>query len=273
MGEWDDVEIEQEELPRGHGTRRPGLWPIAGVVGLLAFCLGFYFFFWKNRAPEPAPVAEAPPPAPVEFLEEPEPEPDIELPPLGESDAFVRGLIGKLSSHPEVASWLVTKDLVRRLTMVVDNIAEGESPRAHLRFLDPEEPFQAEERANRFYIDPAGYERYNLVADVIESLDTAGSVELYRNIKPLIDEAYRELGRVEGTFDETLSLAMEQLLKTPMPEDRVELIARFRSYHYADPDLESLSPAQKHFFRMGPRNVRKIQRKLKELARGLGLSV
>ena len=112
---------------------------------------------------------------------------------------------------------------------VVDNIAEGESPRAHLRFLDPEEPFQAVERANRFYIDPAGYERYNLVADIIESLDTAGSVELYRNIKPLIDEAYRELGRVDGSFDETLSLAMEQLLETPVP--------RIESAHCAVPKL------------------------------------
>ncbi len=251
MGEWDDVEIEQEELQPGRGPQRPGLWPIAAVVGLLAFCLGFYFFFWKNRSvPEPAPVVESPAPPPVEFLEEPEPEPDIELPSLGESDAFLRELAGKLSSHPELASWLVTKDLVRRFTMIVDNIAEGVSPRAHLRFLDPEEPFEAVERANLFYIDPAGYERYNLVADVFESLDTAGSVELYRNIKPLIDEAYRELGRTEGTFDETLSLAMEQLLDTPVPGDSVELIARFRSYHYVDPNLESLSPAQKHFFRM-----------------------
>ena len=278
MSEWEDVEIEQEELPPGPGPQRSRLWPIAAVVGLVAFCLGFYFFFWKNgSAPEPAPVAEAPAPPPVEFLEEPEPEadiePDIELPPIGESDTFVRELVGQLSSHPELASWLVTKDLVRRFTMIVDNIAEGVSPRAHLRFLDPEEPFQAVERANRFYIDPASYERYNLVADVFESLDTAGSVELYRNIKPLIDEAYRELGRAEGTFDETLSLAIEHLLETPVPDDSVELISRFRSYHHADPDLDSLSPSQQHFFRMGPRNVQKIQAKLRELARGLGLRV
>ena len=251
MSEWDDVEIEQEELPRGAGPQGPGLWPIAAIVGLLAFSLGFYFFFWKNRsAPEPAPV-EAPAPPPVEFIEEPEPEPDIELPPLGESDAYLRGLVGQLSSHPALASWLVTKDLVRRITMIVDNIAERVSPRAHLRFLDPEELFQAAERANRYYIDPAGYERYDLVADVFESLDTAGSLELYLNIKPLIDEAYRELGRADGTFDETLGLAMEQLLETPVPGDSVELISRFRSYHYTDPDLEALSPAQKHFFRMG----------------------
>ena len=278
MSEWEDVEIEQEELPPGPGPQRSRLWPIAAVVGLVAFCLGFYFFFWTNgSAPEPAPVAEAPAAPPVEFLEEPEPEADIEpaieLPPIGESDAFVRELVGQLSSHPELASWLVTKDLVRRFTMIVDNIAEGVSPRAHLRFLDPEEPFQAVERANRFYIDPAGYERYNLVADVFESLDMAGSVELYRNIKPLIDEAYRELGRAEGRFDETLSLAIEHLLETPVPDDSVELISRFRSYHHADPNLESLSPAQRHFFRMGPRNVQKIQAKLRELARGLGLRV
>ena len=276
MSEWDDVEIEQEEVPPSRGPQGPGAWPfVAVMVGLLAFCLGFYFFFWKSRSePELTPVSEEPAPAPpVEFMEEPEPEPDIELPPLGESDALARELVGRLSSHPELASWLVRKDLVRGFTMIVDNIAEGVSPRSHLRFLQPEEPFQAVERGNRFFVDPASYERYDLVADVFESLDTAGSVELYRNIKPLIDEAYRELGREEGTFDETLALAMEHMLETPVPEDSVELISRFRSYHHADSDLESLSPAQKHFFRMGPRNVRKVQRKLRELARGLGIQV
>jgi hypothetical protein len=270
MSEWDDVEIDQ--LPQDSGPRRPGLLPIAVVVALLVGGLAFYFLYWKNRStPEPTEMAETTAaPEPVEIVEEPEGEPDIELPPLGESDALLRELIGRLSSHPRLAAWLVNKDLVRRFTMIVDNIAEGVSPRAHLLFLEPEKEFLAIERADGFYIDPESYDRYNMVADVFVSLDTAGSVELYRTVKPLIDEAFRELGRPDETFDETLSLALEQLLETPVPEGRVELIPRFVSYHLADSRLESLTPAQKHFFRMGPRNVRKVQQKLRELSRGLG---
>jgi hypothetical protein len=40
-------------------------------------------------------------------------------------------------------------------------------------------------------------------------------------------------------------------------------------YEYADPKLEALSPAQKALLRMGPRNVPRVQAKLRELAAAL----
>jgi hypothetical protein len=39
----------------------------------------------------------------------------------------------------------------------------------------------------------------------------------------------------------------------------------------ADERLESLSPAQKQLFRMGPRNVKIIQAKLRDIALYLGI--
>jgi hypothetical protein len=43
------------------------------------------------------------------------------------------------------------------------------------------------------------------------------------------------------------------------------------SYAYADPRLESLSPVQRQFLRMGPRNVQAVQSKLREIATLLSL--
>ena len=43
------------------------------------------------------------------------------------------------------------------------------------------------------------------------------------------------------------------------------------TYKFADPALESLTPVQRQFLRMGPRNVRIIQGKLREIAGFLGI--
>ena len=58
-----------------------------------------------------------------------------------------------------------------------------------------------------------------------------------------------------------------------MREGEPELLAGIRSYHFADPALEELSPAQKTLLRMGPGNARLVQAKLRELAPALGLDV
>lgn len=41
-------------------------------------------------------------------------------------------------------------------------------------------------------------------------------------------------------------------------------------YEYPDEEIEGLSPAQRHLLRMGPRNVQRIQEKLREIQRALG---
>ena len=263
MTEWDDVEIQKPT--GGFGPRKPGLLPVGIVVALLLIGAGFYFLYWNRAAPEPTPVAEAPP-EPIETEVVEEAAPPIELPPLGESDALLRDLVAKLSSNPRLASWLLPDNLIRRFTMIVDNIAEGVSPRAHLLFLETDEEFRVIERAGSTYIDPASYSRYDTVGKIFASLDAEGSAELYRTVKPLIDEAYTEVGRPDQSFDETLTLAMRQLLETPVPEDSIEVVPRIATYGFANPRLESLTAAQKHFFRMGPDNVLRIQVKLRELA-------
>jgi len=268
MDEWDDVEIEQP--PERFGSGGPGLLPVGILVVLLLLIgAGFYFFYWK-RSPEPEPEPAVETPVETETEEVAENAPPIELPSLDESDALLRDLVGKLSSNPQLAVWLANDNLIRRFTMIVDNIAEGVSPRAHLLFLEPKEEFQVMERGDSLYIDPASYRRYDAVGVVFASLDAEGSAQLYRTLKPLIDEAYAEVGRPNRSFDQTLALAIRRLEEVPVPEESVEVVPRIKTYAFANPRLESLTDAQKHFLRMGPDNVLRIQTKLSELAPKVG---
>ena len=51
----------------------------------------------------------------------------------------------------------------------------------------------------------------------------------------------------------------------PVLRDDVELVPHAIGFRYADPKLEALTAAQKQFLRIGPRNVRIVQEKLREL--------
>ena len=117
----------------------------------------------------------------------------------------------------------------------------------------------------------ASYDRYNPVADVIISLDARASARLYNALKPILQQAYAELGYPDADFHDTLTQAIAELLSTPVVEGRVLLEKKVASYAYVDETLEGLSQAQKQFLRMGPDNVQIIQTKLRELALACGI--
>ena len=256
-------------------------WWFAALT-LVALGLGAYVLFPRRQAPptplaheavppvqEPgasvAPANPEPPPVPPESL------PGTTLPPLAESDGVLRELARGLSPHPAWSRWLSGQGLIERFVAVVDNVAEGVSPRPHLLFLAPDARFQVVTRNGRQYIDPKSYERYDAVADVIASLDPSAAVGLYRQLQPLCEDAYRELGHPPGRFDDVLAKAIQTLLATPVVDGEIELTPRVVTYAFADPRLEVLSPAQRHFLRMGPRNVRLIQGELRTLAKALAM--
>jgi hypothetical protein len=175
-----------------------------------------------------------------------------------------------LSSRAELAAWLVGPDLIRRFAAAVDNVAEGNSPRRQLPALAPGAPFRVSERDGRLVIDPRSYARYDVYAEVFAAFDTGACLDLYRRLAPLLREAYADLGHPDADFDSALVRAIDELRRTPVVEGEVELERVVASYELIDPDLEALSPAQKHLLRMGPRNTRRIQAKLGELRAGLG---
>lgn len=251
----------------------------AAMLGLVA-AIG-YVALRPSRTPRP--VASASPSAPAEPASAasavptaaPSPE-SLALPSLDDSDAVVRELAGRLSAHPQLALWLGANDLVRRFTAVVMNVANGENPRPHAAYLAPRESFRATSRQGRLVVDPASYARYDAFADGVASLDPAACAHAYRLLAPLFETASRELGQAHGGLDGALAAAVTSLLAVPVLEGDVPLRPVTRAvvlYEYADARLEALAPAQKQLLRMGPRNVRKVQAKLREVSAALGLKV
>jgi hypothetical protein len=213
---------------------------------------------------------------------EADPSDEIALPPaptidVDDSDPLVRQLAKAISSDPRLVSWLVNDDLIRRLSASVANVAEGVSPRKQLEFLAPDTPFQVIEASEghvgdeRILLDPSGAERYDAVAEAFASLDVDTAAAVYRRLRPLLFHAYADLGYPDANFDQALQIAIEEIWDTPIREGEIELIPVGTGYQFADPELESMSGAQKQFFRMGPRNQRLVRRQLAAIAPALGL--
>jgi hypothetical protein len=271
MPELSDLRLnEPAELPPPHQDHH-ALRAIVIAVIAVVMVLGIYLAWrrpWKPATTSP-PAAQQVRASDTRLAAEPGE--NIAVPPLDESDPLVRELVGKLSSHPKVAAWLATKNLIRNFAVVVANIAEGHTPAKHLRALSPGAPFQASADTGSAYILPSTYARYDTYADAVGALDARGTARLYATLKPRIQEAYQELGYPASDVDDAMKRAIVELLGTPIVEGRVAVNHPSVSYTFADSRLESLSAAQKQFLRMGPRNVRLIQDKLREIAPALGI--
>ena len=137
--------------------------------------------------------------------------------------------------------------------------------------LRPASGFETAGRDGDLRVSPRSYQRYDDLADAMASIDAAGAARLYGTLKPRIEEAYRDLGYPDTSFDSTLERAIVLLLKTPASDGGARLEPKGIGYAYVDPALEGLTGAQKQLLRTGPRNVRIIQSSLREIAIALGI--
>ena len=272
MPDIEDVELVRAPMDADPPPSRRS-W-LAGAAVVVLILVGALWYFWPRGAEQETPLQA------TEKTVEPrtstirlpaEPGEDIDLPPLDESDALVRELVSRLSSHPRIAAWLTTDHLIRDFVAIVLNIAQGQTPTPHLAHVRPDGQFQPQKDGSRLRIDPATYRRYDGYAQAVAALDAQGAARLYATVKPRIEEAYQGLGAPDGTFDRTLEKAIIRLLETPMVEGDVGLQSTTVSYSFADPALEGLAPVQRQFLRMGPANMRVVRAKLVEIAGFLGI--
>lgn len=273
MAELGDLKLDKPYEPPPDEPRLG--WRVLLVV-LLVVAVGYLVWSLVQKPEKPAPdvkVQTEQQKAEAEKPLTPEPGEDIDLPELGQTDPIVRQLVGGLSSHPKVAAWLTTDQLIRNFATVVVNIANGRSPSRQLGTVRPTGEFVAREEGEMAHIDPQSYRRYDEYADAIGALDAQGTARLYSTLKPRIQDAYRELGYPEGDFDQAMERAMIEILNTPIVEGEIGLVPKSVSWEFADPKLQSLSSAQRQFLRMGPRNMKIVKGKIREIAPHLGMDL
>jgi len=237
------------------------------------------------RYPIAPPPVEPPPketqlvePAPTAVSEEPatpaEPQPE-RLPGLNNSDAPLQAALESVLTVQSHEPLFYPDGLVRRLVVSVDNLPGRQFPRSNYRLARPTPGLMVVERKTagqdeRLYLSPENYARYRAFVGVIDGLDSAGLVAIYRRFYPLFQQVYENLGYpASAYFNDRLIDIIDQLLATPNVAGRIELVRPHVLYQYADPELEKLSAGQKVLIRIGPENARTVKAKLREIRQAL----
>jgi hypothetical protein len=224
---------------------------------------------YDEETAEPEPELELEPiptePEAAPEPQEPEPEP-IALPELDESTPTV---LQNLDSAEINIRPLKSSQLIRDAVVLMDNISNGSIVRERTIVQRPDGRFKVLEVDGELYIDESSYHRYDALVDWFVSLEADILVENYELFKPLVQEAYAEIGYPESDFDSTLLEAIEVALDTPVPDGLVQVKDDSVMYTFADDSYESLPGAQKQLLRMGPDNIQRVKDKLREIRRAL----
>ncbi len=195
-----------------------------------------------------------------------EPEVVVEpVPVLAESDAFVQQKALAMINNNVLSSSLVQQDLVRQFVVFVDNLAQGELTRKVSPLKGPEKLFSVSEITNKVYLNPEGFHRYDAYVDSIAKMDEQSLITTYKQLTPLLEEAFTELGYSNAKFNDRMLQAIKMLLAAPIIEDPIELNSISVNYQFVDPNLEALPSAQKLLIRMGPENTRKLKVALRKI--------
>jgi len=211
------------------------------------------------------------------------------LPLLDESDDWLKIKLPEITWRKELLKLIIDEDMIRRFVVFIDNFAQGIIAYEHSPFILPnakfspdidsvslqENPLQTSSsdsslqgtqrvKQNVWQWNENSSRRFSLYVDLLRSMDSESLVQWYGEIKPLIDEAYSELG-YEDDFTNTLQDAITRVLDMELPKSSMTLIRPSVMYQFADPELEALPDTDKLLLRLGRDNLLVMKSVLLEL--------
>lgn len=275
-------------------SRAPAV--ITGVI-VLAVVLVAGYFGWQHFKPRPAPVPvvepvaqvpEAAPaalaPAAVPAIQNPIDPPAPEaaggtatLPALNDSDRLLGEQLNDLLTSKNVLAFLQLDGFVRRAVATVDNLARQQAPARVWPVQPTPQRFSVHRGSDGVdTIHPDNTQRYTPLVLMVDAVDTARAVALYRRVYPLFQQAYEELGFPGRYFNDRLVEVLDHLIATPVPttplavtlvevKGEVPSTRPWVRYEFADPALESHSAGRKMLLRVGPQNQQRLQAKLRDI--------
>ena len=247
---------------------------------LAVIVAGGAWYYWSNLQkqaaelpPEPVAAVEEetePQIGPLHPMEVPEYDPAdrpelVELPPLGESDQYLKLELTELFGD-SVGRLLADSRIIERVVATVDNLPRGHVAERLRPVTALPGAFEVyEESAGQFAISQDSYERYDPLVDIVANVEINELMGLYQRYYPLFQSAYEDLGYPDGYFNDRLVEAIDDMLAAPAVQDPVMLVRPHVMYEFADPDLEARSAGQKLMLRMGGDNAARVREKLEEL--------
>jgi len=262
-------------------------WVISAIVAVITLVI-IWFVFLKEETkppvvivPEIAQVVEDEPE--IEIVEvEPEiiePETPIAevvieqgpiLPTLDESDAWLEEKLPTITWRKELLKLVIDDDMIRRFVVFTDNFSQGTLAYEHSPLIKPTTSFSGREINENGQVvikwDNTSSRRFSLYVDLLRSIDSDTLVSWYYELKPLVDEAYRELGYPEEDFTDILQDAITKVLDMEIPKERLELIRPSVMYQYKSEEIEQLDDSDKLMLRLGKENLLVIKSVLLEIS-------
>ncbi len=181
---------------------------------------------------------------------------------LNQSDGPFRSALLLLAPGSSLADWLIDEELIRKLVVTIDNMAEGRIPRKHALLLPMKDKFKVSKKGLALWLDGYNHSRYNAYVELLASIDSQQWLDLYLNYYPLMQRAYAELGYPRKAFHDRVLMAVDQLLNSPVVAKPMALEQPSVMYTFADPKLQALSAIDKQMLRLGAANARKLKASL-----------
>lgn len=181
------------------------------------------------------------------------------LPSLDDSDLLVKQKLLALPWKAGLSSLFISEEMIRRFVVQVDNIAQGRLVPEQALFKGLTQDFKAKKNGQQYQLDVANYQRYQRYLDLLESAPKAEVAALFRELYPLMQQAYLELGYPESQFSDRLQQAIQLLLAAPEIADGPLLVLDSVQYSFADGEIEQLSMAHKQMVRLGLKNQQRFK--------------
>jgi hypothetical protein len=258
------------EEPRTNLRRTGWLTWLIPAVAIAAAGSWLGWRLWKGGGeppPEPQAAAAAAPGAA-------EPQAAAPAAPADESPVDAAGakpVLEAVSPSALFRAWVAEANPVRRLVVILANVAEGTIPRKLLTSFGPHSPFSVERRGDRTVIAAESYARYDPAADVIDSMDVRALASAYRRLRGALEAALAELGYPAGSLDRLTLRTLKRIEAAPVADGDVALENEGGVWVFADARTERLGDLEKQLLRMGPRNERRVQAKARAIREALAL--
>lgn len=181
---------------------------------------------------------------------------------LADSDAQVLVAIADLG--PALAKWLIPNEQIRKWVLTVDLMADGKLPKRYRPLDYPMAKFAIEGAGDNTAMADSNYPRLGAMIEVLATLDPKYLARYYHQWSPILEKAYKELGK-PGSFDQRLHLTINRVLESQPLTEQALLARPSVLYRYADPRLEEASDVEKLLWRVGPDNSERIQDFVREL--------